>query len=67
VRGVAAHVERFDAGDARTRYVGHYDDAQLPPPGNLQMDGYSGAGAQGIRQKFMIDRTFARAHRDVHG
>jgi len=27
-----AHVERFDAGDARTRYVGHYDDAQLPPP-----------------------------------
>ncbi len=31
-------------------------------PGNLQMDGYSGAGAQGIRQKFMIDRTFGSAH-----
>ncbi len=57
-----AQVERFDAADARTRYVGHYDDAQLPPPGNLQMDGYSGSGAQGIRQKFMIDRTFGAAH-----
>lgn len=51
-----------DMGDARTRYVGHYDDAQLPPAGNLQMDGYSGAGAFGISQKFMIDRSFGSAH-----
>ena len=55
-------IEPFDRGDARTRYVGHYDDAQLPPPGNLQMDGYSGGGAFGIRQKFMVDRTFGSAH-----
>ncbi len=55
-------VEPFDRGDARTRFVGHFADAQLPPPGNLQMDGYSGDGAQGIRQKMMVDRAFGSAH-----
>lgn len=57
-----ANVRRFDRGDARTRYVGHFADSQLPPPGNLQMDGYSGDGAHGIRQKMMVDRNFGGAH-----
>lgn len=57
-----ANVEPFDRGDARTRFVGHFADGQLPPPGNLQMDGYSGSGAHGIRQKMMVDRNFGSAH-----
>lgn len=57
-----ARVDRFDKGDARTRFVGHFNDAQLPPPGNLQMDGYSGDGARLIRQKMMVDRNFGSAH-----
>lgn len=57
-----SNVERFDRGDARTRFVGHFSDGQLPPPGNLQMDGYSGSGAHGIRQKMMVDRNFGSAH-----
>ena len=57
-----AHVEPFDRGDARTRGVGHFADGQLPPPGNLQMDGYSGDGAHGISQKMMVDRNFGSAH-----
>ena len=57
-----AAVERFDRGDARTRFVGHFSDGQLPPPGNLQMDGYSGDGARLIRQKMMVDRNFGSAH-----
>lgn len=52
----------IDRGDARTRYVGHYDDAQLPPPANLQMPGYSGPGASGISQKFLVDVNFGSAH-----
>jgi quercetin dioxygenase-like cupin family protein len=55
-------IERFDRGDARTRQVGHFADAQLPPPGNLQMDGYSGDGARRISQKMMVDRNFGSAH-----
>jgi len=55
-------VERFDSSDARTRFVGHFADGQLPPAGNLQMDGYSGSGAHGIRQKMMVDRNFGSAH-----
>jgi mannose-6-phosphate isomerase-like protein (cupin superfamily) len=54
--------EPFDKGDARTRFVGHFADGQLPPPGNLQMDGYSGGGAYGISQKFLVDRHFGSAH-----
>ena len=57
-----ARVDRFDKGDARTRFVGHFNDAQLPPPGNLQMDGYSGDGARLISQKMMVDRNFGSAH-----
>ncbi len=57
-----AQVERFDRSDARTRFVGHFSDEQLPPPGNLQMDGYSGDGARLIRQKMMVDRNFGSAH-----
>ncbi len=55
-------VEQFDKGDARTRYVGHFEDGQLPPPGNLQMDGYAGDGARLISQKMMVDRNFGSAH-----
>jgi len=54
--------EPFDKGDARTRFVGHFASNQLPPPGNLQMDGYSGGGAYGISQKFLVDRHFGSAH-----
>ena len=57
-----AQVERFDRSDARTRFVGHFSEGQLPPPGNLQMDGYSGDGARLIRQKMMVDRNFGSAH-----
>jgi quercetin dioxygenase-like cupin family protein len=57
-----ARIERFDKGDARTRFIGHFADAQLPPPGNLQMDGYSGDGARLISQKMMVDRDFGSAH-----
>ena len=57
-----AIVTGIDSRDARTRFVGRYNDKQLPPPGNLQRDGYNGAGAQGIRQNFMIDRTTGSAH-----
>ena len=52
----------IDKGDARTRFVGSFTDSQLPPPGNLQMDGYSGGGAYGISQKFLVDRNFGSAH-----
>ena len=60
-------VARFDTGDARTRYVGHYDDAQLPPAkfadGRLQRRRRAGHPAK------VHDRSHVRlrAHRDVHG
>ncbi len=57
-----ATVSAPDLSDPRTRFVGHFDDTQLPPPSQLQMDGYSGGNVQGIRLKMLIDRNFGSSH-----
>lgn len=38
--------------------VGRFTEDQLPPPSQLQMDGYSGGDVTGIRLKMLIDRPF---------
>lgn len=58
-------VERPNFGDARTRFIGHFDEKQLPPPSYLQMDGYSGGNVEGISLKMMIDRTLGAQHQTM--
>src|SRR5258708_2057504 len=43
-KGMAAPIEGQppDWRDPTTRYLGHFEDAQMPPAGQLQMDGYRG-------------------------
>jgi len=53
-----ASVDAPDLGDPRTRFIGRFEDSQLPPPSQLQMDGYSGGNVEGIRLKMLIDRNF---------
>lgn len=48
-----------DLRDPRTRYVGHFDDSQLPPPSQIQMEGYRGSSIQGVSIKMMVDKFFA--------
>jgi quercetin dioxygenase-like cupin family protein len=57
-----AKVVPFDTSDVRQRFVAHFDDSQLPAAANLQMDGYSGDGAAGIRLKMLTDRNFGAHH-----
>lgn len=45
--------------------VGHFDDSQLPPASNLQMEGYSGGDVTGIRLKMLVDRVFGSQHMNV--
>ena len=54
--------ERPDLHDPLSRYVGHFDESQLPAPAELQMDGYHGASIHGVSIKMMVDRLLGAQH-----
>lgn len=45
--------------------VGHFTEEQLPPPSQLQMEGYSGGDVTGIRLKMLVDKVFGAQHMNV--
>ncbi len=51
-----------DFRDPMTRYLGHFDDSQMPPPSQLQMDGYRGGNIFGISLKMLVDRMLGAQH-----
>lgn len=51
-----------DLQDPRTRYLGHFEDSQLPPPGKMQMEGDRGGNIHGISLKMLIDHTLGAQH-----
>jgi mannose-6-phosphate isomerase-like protein (cupin superfamily) len=51
-----------DLADPLTRCLGHFDLSLLPPPSQLQMDGYRGDSVQGISLKMMVDRLLGAQH-----
>ncbi|MFL5701707.1 MAG: cupin domain-containing protein, partial [Ktedonobacteraceae bacterium] len=53
---------RPDFQDIRTRYIGHFDDSQMPPPSNLQAVGYNGSNIYGISLKPLIDEMMGAQH-----
>lgn len=59
---LAGGAARPDFADPRTRFLGHFEDTQLPPPGFLQMEGYSGSDVTGISLKMLVDRTLGAQH-----
>lgn len=51
-----------DFRDPTTRFLGHFDNGQMPPPSQLQMDGYRGSNIYGISLKMLIDRMLGAQH-----
>jgi len=51
-----------DFRDPMTRYLGHFEEVQMPPPSQLQMDGYKGPNIFGISLKMLIDRMLGAQH-----
>ena len=51
-----------DLRNPLTRYIGHFDDQQMPPPSQLQMDGYRGSSIYGISLKMLVDRMLGAQH-----
>ncbi|HEX7733740.1 MAG TPA: cupin domain-containing protein [Ktedonobacteraceae bacterium] len=51
-----------DFRDPTTRFLGHFDNGQMPPPSQLQMDGYRGSNIYGISLKMLVDRMLGAQH-----
>lgn len=51
-----------DFRDPTTRYLGHFDDAQMPPHALLQMEGYRGTSISGISLKMLVDHMLGAQH-----
>jgi len=51
-----------DFRDPMTRYLGHFDDAQMPPHALLQMEGYRGTSISGISLKMLVDHMLGAQH-----
>lgn len=59
---VPEYGEPADLQDPLSRHVGHFDESQLPPPAQLQMDGYRGGNVDGVSIKMMVDRLLDAQH-----
>jgi mannose-6-phosphate isomerase-like protein (cupin superfamily) len=51
-----------DFRDPMTRYLGHFDDAQMPPYSQLQMEGYRSSSIVGISLKMLVDHMLGAQH-----
>ncbi len=51
-----------DFRNPMTRYLGHFDEAQMPPPSQLQMAGYRGSSIAGISLKMLVDHQLGAQH-----
>jgi mannose-6-phosphate isomerase-like protein (cupin superfamily) len=54
--------ERPDLKDPTTRFLGHFEDSQLPPGSKLQMAGAEGGNIHGVSIKMMLDRALGAQH-----
>ena len=54
---------RIEVESVDQRYVGHFDDDQVPPPGPLAMPGYAGYNIRNVSVRMMVDGLLgARQH-----
>ena len=44
------------------RFVGHFDDEQVPPPGPLSMPGYHGYNIRNVSIRMMVDELLGAQH-----
>jgi quercetin dioxygenase-like cupin family protein len=54
--------QRPDFRDPTTRYLGHFDNSQMPPHSQLQMEGYRGSNIFGISLKMLVDKMLGAQH-----
>lgn len=58
----AASGPTVDANAPNQRYVGHFDDSQVPPPGPIAMPGYRGYGINNVSIRMLVDEFIGAEH-----
>lgn len=54
--------DRIVTESPRQRFVGHFADDQVPPPGPLAMPGYHGYNIRDVSIRMMVDRLLGAEH-----
>ena len=54
--------ELIDELDPRNGLVGHFDDADMPPPASILMPGYHGANIRNVSIRMMVDELLGSRH-----
>lgn len=57
-----SHGRLITAKEVGQRFVGHFADTQLPPPGPLSMPGYHGYNVRGVSVRMMVDELLGARH-----
>jgi mannose-6-phosphate isomerase-like protein (cupin superfamily) len=52
----------IEVESAGQRFVGHFDDEQVPPPGPLAMPGYHGYNIRNVSIRMMVDELLGAQH-----
>lgn len=52
----------IEVESADQRYVGHFDDSQVPPPGPIAMPGYAGYNIRNVSIRMMVDGLLGARH-----
>ncbi len=52
----------IDVESVGQRFVGHFDDSQVPPPGPLSMPGYHGYNIRNVSVRMMVDELLGAQH-----
>ncbi|MFP3914925.1 MAG: cupin domain-containing protein, partial [Actinomycetota bacterium] len=54
--------QTVEADSPHQRFVGHFEDDQVPPPGPLAMPGYHGYGIDNVSIRMMVDDLLGAVH-----
>ncbi|HLT97053.1 MAG TPA: cupin domain-containing protein [Acidimicrobiia bacterium] len=54
--------DRVEVDSPHQRYVGHFDDSQIAPPGPLAMPGYHGYSINNVSIRMMVDDLLGAVH-----
>ncbi len=59
---IPTHGRPITTESMRQRFVGHFDDSQVPPPGPLSMPGYHGYNINNVSIRMMVDELLGARH-----
>lgn len=63
--GIPTDGRPIEGQDPSARFVGHFDETRLPPPGPLSMRGYRGANVDNVSLWMLVDDLLGAVHHSM--